>query len=206
MYSQGDAGFIRFGMAPMPAHALLRTVLSQLLTNSPGVTNEVVVRDVEELWGMLVVGEIEFFVSPNPPLQDLSQARVESLGEFPLSLIVRSGHPLLKDTPEERQFPLLRSSWTGIPVPDRIKPRILGEPNIIEDFATLAGLTSSTDAIWFSSAFAVRQELANGVLVELLRAEQKIEMTLYALKRRSRTPLAETVTAALREAVGRVGS
>lgn len=201
MYGQGEGGRVSFGMAPMPARALLPSVLSERLNLAPDVTNEVAVRDVEALWGMLVAGEIEFFVSPNPPLHDLSHANVEILGQFPLSLLVRAGHPLLSGEGEERQYPLLRSSWTGMSIPDEILPRVLGSPNLIEDFATLAELTASTDAVWLSSAFAMQDRIVDGSLVELFRASQHIEVTLYSLKRRSRSPLADSIGNALRRQV-----
>lgn len=201
MYARGERGSIRFGMAPMPARALLQPILSEQLNLMPAITHEVVVRDVEELWGMLTVGEIEFFVCPDRPLHDLSQAQVEHLGEFPLSLIVRAGHPLLNGAPPEDRFPLVRSSWTGMSVPNEIENRILGKPNIVEDFSVLAGLASATDVIWLSSAYAILDEIRNGTLVELFRARQRINLGLYSLKRRSRSPLAVTMTAALRRCV-----
>ncbi len=135
---QGEYGRVSFGMAPMPAHALLHKVLAERLTLAPDVTNEVVVRDVEALWGMLIAGEIEFFVSPNPPLHDLSLARTDELGAFPLSLIIRAGHPLLDAPPAGARFPLLRSSWTGISIPREIQPLMRGCPSS-DDLRQLAG-------------------------------------------------------------------
>lgn len=202
LYGQGESGRIRFGMAPMPAHAMLRPILADRLASAPNVTNEVVVRDVEALWGMLVSGEIEFFISPDRPRHDLSQARVELLGTFPLSLVVRSGHPLLRGLVGDEQYPMIRSSWTGMSVPPEIEPFILGNPNVIEDFATLAGLAATTDAIWLSSAYAIQNEIAAGALVELSRAPQHVEVTLYSSKRRAKTPLAIAITAAFRQWIG----
>jgi DNA-binding transcriptional LysR family regulator len=184
------AGHIRFGMVPMPAHALLQPVLSDRLNQAPGVTHEVVVRDVEALSAMLIAGDIEFFVSHRPP-QDLSLADVEQLATFPHSLVVRAGHPLLRGASEEMRFPLLRSSWTGIPVPQEVRDRVLGAPNVIEDFNALRGITLGTDAMWITSAYAIHEQLANGSLVELLRAPEKIDIVLYTLKRRTRSPLAQ---------------
>jgi DNA-binding transcriptional LysR family regulator len=202
--AQGDSGRIRFGMAPMPARTLLSRTLSDRLNAAPGVTNEVVVRDVEALWGMLTVGEIEFFVSPNPPLHDLSHAHVEVLGKAPLSLIVRADHPLMSGPSCEERFPLLRSSWTGIPVPQEMQRYVLGAPNIVEDFSTLASITASTNSLWLSSAYAIDEELRGGALREFLRAKQHIEIAMYSLKRRSRSPVAAAVADALRGHVNRV--
>lgn len=186
---RGESGRIRFGLAPMPASAVLPKVLTDRLARTPEVINEVVVRDVEALWAMLVSGEIEFFVSPNPPLHELSQVRAEVLGTFPLSLIVRAGHPLLTGG-AGGPYPLLRSSWTGISIPDEITPHVLGRPNVIEDFGALASLTASTDSIWLASAFAIPEQIAAGSLVELLRAPLNVDVVAYSLRRRTRSPLA----------------
>jgi DNA-binding transcriptional LysR family regulator len=185
----GLSGRIRFGIVPMPAHALLQPVLSDRLNRAPGVTHEVVVRDVEALSAMLIAGDIEFFVSHRPP-HDLSLADVEPLASFPHSLVVRAGHPLLRDFSEEMRFPLLRSSWTGIPVPREVTARVLGPPNVIEDFNALTGITLSTDAMWITSAYAIQGHLRCGSLIEILRGSERIEVVLYTLKRRTRSPLA----------------
>jgi DNA-binding transcriptional LysR family regulator len=202
--ARGEGGRVRFGMAPMPARTLLSRTLSERLNVAPGVTHDVVVRDVEALWAMLIAGEIEFFVSPNPPVHDLSDADVEVLGEFPLSLIVRAGHPLLDDPASDRKFPLLRSSSTGVPAPEEIRRYVLGPPNVIEDFSALASITAATDALWLSSALAIDAELRDGSLRELFRAEQHIRIEMYSLKRRSRSPVAAAVAAALKGHVRQV--
>jgi DNA-binding transcriptional LysR family regulator len=188
----GSSGRIRFGMVPMPAHALLQPVLSDRLNQAPGATHEVVVRDVEALSAMLTAGEIEFFVSHRPP-HDLLLADVEHLASFPHSLVVRAGHPLLRGASEDMRFPLLRASWTGIPVPPEVRDRVLGPPNVIEDFNALTGMTLSTDAMWITSAYAIQKELRSGSLVEFIRAAEMIDIVLYTLKRRTRSPLARSL-------------
>lgn len=196
---RGESGRIRFGLAPMPAGALLPRVMADRLMRSPDVINEVVVRDVEALWAMLVSGEIEFFISPNPPLNELSQVRAEVLGIFPLSLIVRAGHPLL-ESDKGGPYPVLRSSWTGVSLPEDMAPHMLGQPNVIEDFGALASLTAGTDSIWLASAFAVADQIEARTLVELFRAPLNVEVVAYSLRRRTRSPLAlSTIKAFERE-------
>ena len=196
----GEAGRIRFGMAPMPARALLTPLLSERIAAAPEVANEVVVRDNEALWALLLAGEIEFFVSQDGLLHDTSQARVDLLGQFPISLIVRAGHPLLAAPDGDRRFPILRSSWAGLPLPPEIRDHVAGAPNVVEDFATLAGVTASTDAIWFSSAYAVARELAEGSLCELPQpTRQSVRVVMYTLARRAPSPLARALKKALRE-------
>lgn len=203
--AKGHAGRICFGMAPMPSRALLSDVLTERLQVAPEVTNEVVVRDVGALWSLLLANEIEFFVSQDGLLPDASQARVELLGLFPLSLIVRPGHPLLGDAGADGTFPVVRSSWAGLPLPRQIEARAREPSNIIEDFGSLSAITKSTDAIWFSSRYAVTGELASGELCELPRAEgfepRDIRVVMYSLERRSQSPLARALKQALRQKV-----
>jgi DNA-binding transcriptional LysR family regulator len=199
--AQGEHGRIRLGMAPMPARTLLTRALTDRLKLAPNVTHEVVVRDVEALWAMLVAGEIEFFVSPNPPIHHLGDVNVEVLGSFPFSLIVRAEHPLMLDPSTPERFPLLRSSWTGISVPREIERYVLGPPNVVEDFAVLAGVTAATNAVWLSSAYAIDEELRGGSLREFFRAEQQLNIVMYSLKRRSRSAIADAVAGAFREQV-----
>lgn len=199
--AQGEAGRVRFGLAPMAARALLSGALAARLAAAPAVTNEVLVRDVDALWTMLLAGEIEFFVDPNPPTHDLSEVHLEVLGRFPLSVIVRADHPLLREGPAAARYPLLRSSWTGVAVPEEVTGYVLGPPNVIEDFSALARLTAATDALWLSSAFAIDEELRNGLLRELFRATGHIEITMCSLRRRSLSPAAAAVAAMLRRQV-----
>jgi len=198
--AHGTGGRIRFGMVPMPARVLLGPVLSDRMNLAPAVTCEVIVRDVEALWSMLLTGEIEFFISHRPP-QDLSLAKADHLASFPLGLIVRADHPLLHGAEGGARFPLLRSSWTGVDVPGEVHDRVLGAPNIIEDFGTLAEMTLSTDAIWLTSAYAVQNQLRDGTLVEFLRFEQQIDVVHYSLKRRTRSPLAQVLVAGFQQHV-----
>lgn len=200
--AHAQAGRIRFGMVSLLARALLSGVLSERLTAAPDVTNEVVVRDVEALWALLVAGEIEFFVGQEGQVPDSPPARVETLGQFPLSLIVRAGHPLLDGECPDATFPVIRSSWAGLPLPPEIQHRVRGAPNVIEDFGSLAAITASTDAIWFSSTYAVTEELGAGHLRELPQPKYmqplEVRMVMYTLERRSQSPLARSIKQSMR--------
>lgn len=194
--AKGAAGRVRLGMTPMIARALLSSVLTERLTVAPDVTNDVMVRDVDALWSLLVAGEIEFFMAPDGPIPDAAPARVDTLGNFPLSLIVRAGHPLLESDCPGATFPVVRASWAGLPVPSEIQDRIRGTPNVIEDFGSLAAITAATDAIWFSSTYSVVEELRAGTLRELPHPPhvppRAVRMMMYSLARRSPSPLARS--------------
>ncbi len=201
--AEAEVGRIRFGMAPMPARALLSRLLSDRLRVAPEVANEVVVRDVQALWALLLAGEIEFFVSQDGLIQDVAQARIEPLGLFPLSLIVRAGHPLLSgllaDGRFKGRFPILRSSWAGLPLPPEIVDHVHGSPNVVEDFGTLAATTAASDAVWFSSTYAVAEELEAGTLHELPHQyRQDVRVVMYTLARRTLSPVGQALKKLLR--------
>jgi DNA-binding transcriptional LysR family regulator len=200
--ASAEAGRVRFGMAPMPARALLPAVVSDRLRVSPEVTNEVVVRDSDALWALLIAGEIEFFVTNEGFVFDSPPPRIETLGHFPISLLVRAGHPLLHGECPGAKFPVVRSSWTGLPLPPEIQNRMRGAPNVIEDFGSLATITAASDAIWFSSTYAVMEELRAGQLCELPRPEhdhpRDVRVAMYSLERRSQSPWARSLKKLLR--------
>ncbi|MXO89902.1 LysR family transcriptional regulator [Pontixanthobacter aquaemixtae] len=191
----GEAGAIRFGIAPMPARALLAPVLTARIGSAPRVANGVVVRDVPALRRQLLAGEIEFFISQEIEFEVGQEIKSAPLGEFPFSAIIRSGHPLCGDPKTTERFPLLRSSWAGMPVPQAIKASVFETPNVVEDFAALAEMVQHTDAIWLSSAYSIQPLIKAGTLVEHYPSRRRIAINTYSLRRRSQTALAKGVLA-----------
>ena len=156
-------------------------------------------------WSLLVAGEIEFFVTNEGFHFDHPPPRIETLGHFPISLIVRAGHPLLSSDCPGEKFPVVRSSWTGLPLPTDIQERMRGTANVIEDFGALAAITATSDAIWFSSTYAVTGELRDGSLCELPRTEpdypKGVRVMMYSLERRSPSPLARSLKQVLQQQI-----
>ncbi len=203
--ANAQAGHVRFGMGPMAALALLPAVLSERLRDAPEVTSEVVVRDADALWALLVAGDIEFFVTNEGFTFDTPLPRMETLGHFPICFFVRAGHPLLEgDCPGER-FPVVRASWTGLPLPPDIRRRMRGAANVVEDFGSLAAITAASDAIWFASTYAVVDELKAGKLRELPRPDaggpDGVDVIMYSMERRSQSPGARSIKQALRQRI-----
>lgn len=203
--ASAEAGHVRFGMAPMPALALLPAVISERLREAPEVTNEVTVRDAPALWALLVAGDIEFFVTNEGFTFDTPTPRMETLGHFPIGFFVRAGHPLLAGDCPGLRFPVVRASWTGLPLPPDIQQRMRGTANVIEDFGSLAAITAASDAIWFASTYAVTEELGAGKLQELPRetlgGPHGVDVILYSLERRSPSPAARSIKQLLRQRI-----
>jgi DNA-binding transcriptional LysR family regulator len=202
MAAGAQAGRIRFGMAPLPASALLAQIVSDRFGSASSLTHEVMVRDSDALWELLVAGELEFFITNEGFAYENPKPRVETLGHFPIGGIVRAGHPLLSDGCGDAKFPVIRSSWTGVPLPPSIRERMLGLPNVIEDFGTLARIAATSDAIWFSSPYAVPLELRSGSLRELPgegeTRRRDVRILMYTLERRSQSPWARSIKESLR--------
>lgn len=192
--ARGEEGRVRFGMAPLPAWTLLPTALSESLHAAPALTNEVMVRNVEALWPLLIAGDIEFFVSAEGQVPDAPPVRAETLGHFPVTLIVRDGHPLLTEHSQGAGFPVLLSSrgTANMVIFDQLRGWAAGPPHVIEDYGTLVKLTKATDAIWVSSAFSVARDLEAKVFHALDRPgtgdHQNFRMVAYSLDRRSQSP------------------
>lgn len=145
---------------------------------------------------------IEFFVTNEGFDFDNPHPRVETLGHFPVGGIVRAGHPLLSETSTEAKYPVVRSSWTGLSLPQSIHAHMLGTPNVVEDFGALAKIAGSSDAIWFSSPYAVPHELRKGTLRELPGHgddwPRDVGIVMYTLERRSQSPWARSIKDSLR--------
>ncbi len=204
--ASGSAGRVRFGIAPMPARSFLADALLHQIEAAPDLLNDVVVRNVESLWSLLIAGEIEFFVSAEGQIPASPPVRAESLGIFPYGLIVRSGHPLLTGPADDRIFPVLISNRAGFQPPAELRGN-MGPLHVVEDFDTLAAITAASDAIWICSPYAVKGELAAGTLRELPRLEagpRGMQIVMYSLDRRSQSPAVLGLKKLFRSLIGRL--
>jgi DNA-binding transcriptional LysR family regulator len=195
--ARGEEGRTRFGISPVPASALL-PALAPRLREMPGFAHEVTVSEVEALWLQLALGEIEFMICSEWtsawPIPDAMPVRKESLGQFPMSLVGRQGHPLLAGQDDQKLFPLLISNRVGLSSPTTValRERLASSVQIISDLAAARALIGATDAIWLATSFVVADELVDGVLVELPMPIEvnnpSFEVFMYSLVRRTKSP------------------
>jgi len=192
--SVGEEGEIPFGMEPLPARALLPKVLSGAIASSPHMCNRVVIRSIEALWTLLLAGDIDFFISAESRVPANPSVRTAVLGSFPLSFLVRAGHPALTASSEERPYPVLLAGDAGDfdHVSPRLRTLISGPRHIIEDYDILARLTASSDGILISSTMAVQTEFADGRISEIPPDDgypaRSMRIVMYTLERRSLSP------------------
>ena len=197
--ASADSGDIAFGIGPLAAQALLPSVLPATFAAKPELLTQVRVRNVEALIPALMKEEIEFLITVEHEMMKSVPLEGEFLGWFPLSLIVRAGHPALEDPRQDRKrtYPLLSpgrfssgtDSW-----PAYFRRYLSGPLHIIEDYGVASRITELTDAIWLSSVFAAAFEIRAGRLTEIPppkgQKALRCKMMMYSLDRRSLSPAA----------------
>lgn len=200
--SEGEEGDLPFGIEPMPARALLPAVLAPSLAVTPNMRNRVLVRCIDALWDLLKDGEIDFFISAVSPLPAALTIRTKVLGTFPLSFLVRAGHPALSDRRDHGPYPVLLAGEANSfgDLPPRLGSLISGPRHIVEDYEILAKLLVGSDAILISSSLAAREEVAQGSIIELPYDDQRrppmMPIVMHSLERRSLSPSALKLQAA----------
>lgn len=195
----GTEGKVSFGMEQLHASALVPSVLADGLASDLGPEVFVAIRRAGALLPLLINEEIEFFISTDGALPADAPVKSALLGHFPLSLLVRRGHPLVDGSREvdERAFPVVASNyfarsavfpeffWKHLKTTARI---------VVEDSESLCRLTENSDAIWVSSAFSATDAINQGRLVELMppagEAAGRLRTMFYSLDRRSTSPAA----------------
>jgi DNA-binding transcriptional LysR family regulator len=137
-------------------------------------------------------------LSSHPMLVSLPLAR------FPISLIVRSGHPLkqlARVMPADlEQYPLLRTRSFEMDDDDPTSSN-LGLQKIpvlaIEDYDILMKITSSSDAVWVASPISAEEGIMNGTLTQISipwhPETPYAQMTAYHLKGRTLSPIAQRI-------------
>jgi DNA-binding transcriptional LysR family regulator len=197
--ASGAEGEIAYGMAPLPAAALLPSVLSDVLTSTPQMRSQVVVRNAEALLALLVAEKIEFLVCAEGQIPDSAPVKSAPLGWFETTLLVRVGHPLLasKARATGGTYPLVVAAPLGGEHGEALKSaRFLEqEPHLVlEDYGALARITESSDAVWLSSSMVAAREIRAGWLQEVPPAiwndRRRFRMMMYSLDRRSPSPAA----------------
>jgi len=198
-------GRIGFGITPIMATTLLPATIPPRLRAAPDFIHDVMVREAEALWYQLMAREIEFFVSAEWHSPHVMPVRVETLGKFPISLIVRDGHPLLTGDGEGESFPLLAPALGASTVVAELRKLFGGAVHMIEDFASLSAITQATDAVWATSAYSVAPELAAGVLRQLPwpagAPASAFAVMMYSLDRRAQSPAALELKQAFRQRI-----
>jgi DNA-binding transcriptional LysR family regulator len=208
--ANAEIGEACFGIGPLAAQALLPSVLPKTFIEKPELRTRIIVRDVEALTPALIREDIELAIIAQNDIMDNAPLNSQFLGWFPISLIVRTGHPLLKsgENHSRLNFPILSpgqfsrlDKW-----PTRLRRYLNGPLHIIEEYGVASRITEQTDAIWLSSSFAAMPDIRAGRLKELEPPKPnkpfRVRMMIYTSSRRSLSPAAEMLKRLFIEKLG----
>lgn len=210
-FVRAEVGQVDFGMAPLPARVLLPPVLVETMASAPGLRSRITIRGPQELIELVASGKIEFCIAPDRLIEPPAYLRSALIGCLPLSLLVRSGHPLLLDgaADDRAGYPLIVSGAIGEPtiLPGHLQGPLSQMPHIVlDDFDILARITERSDAVWLSSASAAHEEIREGRLAELpLGPGQSLgqfKIMMYSLARRSLSPATLALQDEFRRRIG----
>ena len=177
-----QSGHVHVGAGPYPAQSMLADALARFVAAYPRVVVRVMMRDWDELLRRLRAREIEFFVAEISTFGSESDLEIEKLGEHPMFILARRGHPLQGRAPvgliDGLAFPCLSVS--------RIPPRVLEpiratqrrSPDVTAanrvfpalEFNSLDAVKKivlGSDAVMVAPPASVEDELASGRLVAL---------------------------------------
>jgi len=212
--ASGEDGKVSFGMTPVPANALLSTLILTLAKDHPQLSCQVAVRTADAMLEALISEEVEFYIGGEHLFARDEAIDRKLLGLFPASLLVRSGHPALAFAPEElterlADFPLL---FTG-PFPaafEHPNSSVVWRHRVhyaVEGLSTLARLAEQSDAVFLGSPFSVREEMEQGRLkiLPVTLPQSTIRVMIHTLAHRSLSPAAKRIIQEARREVVRLG-
>jgi IS30 family transposase/DNA-binding transcriptional LysR family regulator len=163
LFGKGEAGRISIGLGTLLASLLLPSLSRSLLQARPNIQIITVVEPPEQLLTELINTNIEMIIGSSRLITDISGVAVERLGALKLTVVVRSGHPLvgrrdLKPS-DLADFPIAKPR--GFPS-ENVNGR--GGAFICDNFHILRDTVLCTDSIALFSPAFVSDESQDGRL------------------------------------------
>lgn len=186
LYKSGEAGQLAIGMGPLLASMLLPALSIHFLRERPHLRIQAITRPAGVLYQELLDDHIELLFCGHEQLSDQPGISIERVGEIALSYIVRSGHPLTRQTRLRREdlapYPLLIGAEPHSPVFSGSQSMF-----ICDNYHILRETTLNSDAVWLSSPDFVRREIDTAQLLSLPLVDQQIQSTspVYRVSRQA---------------------
>lgn len=213
---QGLAGFggrVSVGSVRTPAASLVPQAVKLLKERNPRVQVALSVDTSQAMVEQLRAGELDIVVGRIPDASAAAELDFEPLADEPYSLIVRAGHPWL-GRPDLALEELAGAAWI-LPPAGRLRDQLmalfiargLAQPfDIVETLSLplVPLLLADSDRIVALPPAQVQAALDAGQLA-VLPFEANLRAEVYGIvtrKRHHRSPSAEAMLAALREAAG----
>lgn len=215
---QGELGEIGFGLGPLVAAVFMADVLTELINGHPRLEVRAYVNNADQLHDELLTEQIEFFIHSAGLLAEDPRIVVTPFGELPLSLFVRSGHPLagrknLKSK-DFSAFPCIAGNTPKFVQTPRaymgIQHQAFRTTVSYDDQVTLKQVVQRTDAIFVASSAMLDKECKEGKIVDIGPAKATTDfsakLVITTLAGRKLSPAAELVVRIIRNLYQRVHS
>lgn len=216
--ARGAAGRVSIGAVTGPAIEHVLPAIRHARLSLPNVSIEIEVGPSDTLGAMLLEGRLDFALARLLPGQDGALFDIVPIGPEPVSLVVRRGHPLLREASLPAEW-LLDYDWVmpasgailttmvqralearGLPLPSRR----LNTASFLLTLATI-GQTNAIAPVASAVANAFSGQSGAQAGIAELRTDLALEVEPYALMRRADhrlTPAAQQVYALLAQKVG----
>ncbi len=89
-----ETGHVTIGSGPYPVESTLSTALARFISEYPGISVRLQVRDWDELLRRLRARELDFFVAEISTMLQETDVDIEPMSAHPLYYVARKGHPL----------------------------------------------------------------------------------------------------------------
>lgn len=214
---EGLSGVVRIGSVTGPAIEHVLPMLRQARLSLPQVKIEIVVNTSDILGEMLLDGRLDFALARSPAGHDPALFNAQMVSVEPVSLIVRRGHPALREAPApvaslmgyDWVLPfdgaiLRRAVETGLAAHNLSLPtRVLNTSSFLLTLASVAQTNAIAPiASAVARAFATEDGPAPGIVP--LPSPLSVEVEPYALMARAGRrlpPAAQAILSILKEVI-----
>jgi|GEM_PF-5636054 len=194
---------LSFGLGPMHAGFVLSDVLKRTIVTNPDLAVTVYTGASDYMTGLLLDGEIEFYLGLASPRRQSPRIRHQLFARFSPGLYVRHDHPLLKQdsvsTDDVLRYPLISgTAWNEALVSlAENEDRYLFATTIqIDNYSIIAGLAAESDAVLISAVHQSDQGLVR-LTVDISLTQSTSNYYVFTLAGVPLSPQAESMLRAL---------
>ncbi len=210
LWRNGQTESVSFGIGPLPASIFLPRLLGQITRTHARLVANVSVCGVDDLIAGLESDKIEFGICAETAVPALKRLSIEVIGEIPLGLFVRAGHPLLGAKQINRsdleRFSIASGSLPSWQSLDDWMSKSCTPSIFCDNYHILKDVMLSSDAILLASSTLLITELQDGravaLDVDLPEVSQGITFCAVRLANRTRSQTADLVLKSIAELVG----
>lgn len=172
-----EFGEIALGFGPIPAAALLESMLTRITREHPSIRVRIEITHWRNLLKLLEMDELDFFIADTRELLSSERLAIEPLPEFRIGVYCRHNHPALRSQPVDLSD-VVKYSIASFKLPDNMFAEFTqslefdGDPRTLfsvqcDNMPTLERVALNSDLLVIGPRMAFRDAVESGRLVEL---------------------------------------